>query len=44
MIKRLAIIASITGAGHITTLFSLKFIAKHINTSTLAFVGEVDSL
>jgi len=44
MIKRLITIALLTGAGHITTLLSLKFIAKSVGTSTIAFIGEIDSL
>lgn len=44
MIKRLAIIALVTGIGHLTTLFSLKYIAKFIDEETIAFIGEIDSL
>jgi O-antigen/teichoic acid export membrane protein len=44
MIKRLLTIALLTGAGHITTLLSLKFIAKHVSNNTIASIGEMDSL
>lgn len=44
MIKRLIVIAIVTGIGHLTTLFSLKYIAKFIDQSTIAFIGEIDSL
>ena len=44
MIKRLLIIASLTGLGHLTTLLSLKYIAKYIQNDTIALIGEIDSL
>lgn len=44
MIKRLLIIGGITGIGHIATLLSLKFISKLIDESTIAYIGELDSL
>ena len=44
MIKRLTIIAILTGIGHLTTLLSLKFIAVYINNDTIALIGELDSL
>jgi hypothetical protein len=44
MIKRLFIIAIVTGIGHLTTLFSLKYVSKFIDKDTIAFIGEIDSL
>lgn len=44
MIKRLLIIGGITGLGHIVTLLSLKFISKFVDESTIAKIGELDSL
>ncbi|WP_299121234.1 hypothetical protein [uncultured Winogradskyella sp.] len=44
MIKRLVVIISLTGLGHIVTLLSLKFISTHVSSKTIAFIGNVDSL
>ena len=44
MIKRLVIIAFVTGAGHLANLFSLKYITKLIDKTTIAFIGEIDAL
>lgn len=44
MIRRLLIIAVITGLGHLTTLLSLKFITNYATDKTIAYVGEIDSL
>ncbi|MCB0462026.1 MAG: hypothetical protein R2816_01325 [Flavobacteriaceae bacterium] len=44
MIKRLTIIAIITGIGHLTTLLSLKYISIYIDNNTIALIGELDSL
>ncbi|MEB8346289.1 hypothetical protein OO010_09545 [Flavobacteriaceae bacterium KMM 6898] len=44
MIKRLVIIAFLTGFGHITTLLSLKYISKFVENDTIAIIGEIDSL
>ncbi|XLS29269.1 hypothetical protein ACJD0Z_00270 [Flavobacteriaceae bacterium M23B6Z8] len=44
MIKRLAIVAFITGVGHLMNLFSLKFITKYIDEDAIASIGEIDAL
>jgi len=44
MIKRLFIVAILTGTGHFVNLISLKFITNHANEATIAFIGELDSL
>ena len=44
MIKRLLIIAFVTGLGHLTTLFSLKYITKLAPNNVIAIIGEIDTL
>ncbi len=44
MVKRIFFVGLLTGLGHITTLFSLKFIARHIPAENIGFIGEIDSL
>lgn len=44
MIKRLAVIASLTGIGHIFSLFALKQIAANTSPERFAQIGRADSL
>lgn len=44
MIKRIAVVGVLTGIGHLTTLLALKYISKLVPDSTIAFIGEIDSL
>jgi hypothetical protein len=44
MLKRLIQVAFLTGAAHVFTVFSLKFISLQINPSELKSVGEIDSI
>jgi hypothetical protein len=44
MLKRLIQVAFLTGAAHIFTLFSLKYISIHTTAINLKAVGEIDSL
>lgn len=42
--KRLFWVALFTGTGHFGNLISLKFLKNYANDSTIAFIGELDSL
>src|SRR5215203_1887649 len=44
MVKRLASIALFTGAAHIFTLITLKFLSQRISTDHISSIGELDSL
>lgn len=44
MLKRLLQVALLTGAAHLFTLFSLKYVSVHITPARLKSTGEVDSL
>lgn len=44
MMKRLFWVALFTGTGHLGNLISLKFLKNYTNDSTIAFIGELDSL
>lgn len=44
MVKRLIIIAFLTGIGHLATLLSLKFISEYVDNETIARIGEIDTL
>ena len=44
MMKRLFWVALFTGIGHLGNLISLKFLKNYTNDSTIAFIGELDSL
>ena len=44
MMKRLFWVALFTGTGHLGNLISLKFLKNYANDSTIAFIGELDSL
>ena len=44
MLKRLFIIGILTGFGHLVTLLALKYITKNVESATIAYIGEVDSL
>src|SRR5580658_8476082 len=44
MIKRISIIAALTGAGQLLSIFALKYISQHGLTEQLKAMGEADSL
>jgi len=44
MVKRLASIALLTGAAHVFTLITLKFLSQKISTDKISIIGELDSL
>ncbi|MDA0317070.1 MAG: hypothetical protein O2906_04955 [Bacteroidetes bacterium] len=44
MMKRLFLVAVLTGTGHLVNLISLRFITNYANQGAIAFIGELDSL
>ncbi|MGB1323691.1 MAG: hypothetical protein ACPG58_03775 [Flavobacteriaceae bacterium] len=44
MMKRLFLVAALTGTGHLVNLISLKVMTNYANLETIAFIGELDSL
>lgn len=43
MIKRLLIIAFITGFGHLITILSLKFITTYVSSKTISSIAQIDT-
>ena len=44
MLKRIFIVALLTGTGQIAMVFSLKAITRHLNTQQIAAIAQVDAL
>lgn len=44
MIKRIAVTLFISGAGHLFSVFALKFVAQHSSHSQLSEIGKIDAM
>ena len=44
MIKKLIKIALLTGAAHVFTIITLKYLSQHIDSENIGRIGEIDSL
>lgn len=44
MIKRLAVVAFLTGLGHLVNILILKYLSNNISFEAISIIGEIDSL